>query len=260
METTVLTEHVIEMTDQLGVNLTLIKGTKRAILIDTGYGLEAVLPAVDAVCKVPFDVVLTHVHHDHALGAMQMGKASLFPEELQFAERYTDEKRRRKILRDSGICPSLPDYLTHQMPDWQILKEKTIDLGGIHVRILHVPGHTPGSAMFLLEEERILITGDNWNPETWLFFPEACPLHVYKANMQNIMKLPFDQTMCSHRKGLFGREVLEAFLDGIRKDAIYTDRPYPDLADYPQIRPVEMLLPLDQRIVFDLNKWKPEML
>lgn len=81
METAILTEHVIQMTDRGGVNLTLVKGTERAVLIDTGYGLDMICPAVDEVCRVPWEVFLTHVHYDHALGAMQMKKVSLFPEE-----------------------------------------------------------------------------------------------------------------------------------------------------------------------------------
>jgi glyoxylase-like metal-dependent hydrolase (beta-lactamase superfamily II) len=116
---------------------------------------------------------------------------------------------------------------------------------------MKVPGHTPGSAMILVPEDGVLISGDNWNPETWLFFPEALPLHIYKRNMQKVLELPFESVICSHRQGLFPRARLERFTAGIRASAPWQLSPF---ADLPEIRCARMPLDGDQVIAFDADK------
>ncbi|MBQ8094413.1 MAG: MBL fold metallo-hydrolase [Clostridia bacterium] len=252
MITSSVSNHVVQITDGRGVNLTLVMGMRSALLIDTGYGLEPIRPVLDSLTTLPVQIVLTHAHHDHALGCMQFENVLAFPEEQAVYEHYTCRERRLKVLSAAGLqAESYEAYLNSQMPPLSTLEEDRFDLGEIHVQTVKVPGHTPGSAMFLVEEERLLITGDNWNPETWLFFPEALPLHIYKQNMNTVMSLPFDKVLCSHHRGVYPRCVLDDFLSHIRSDASYSRMPFPDL---PQIEAMRMVLPEDQVIVFDREK------
>ena len=55
--------------DKMGVCMTLLTGDDQALLIDTGYGLEDVAAYVRTLTNKPLSVMLTHGHHDHALGA-----------------------------------------------------------------------------------------------------------------------------------------------------------------------------------------------
>ena len=68
---------VTHITDGMGVCMTLLAGSERALLIDTGYGFESVREIVESLTELPCEVILTHGHHDHALGGdfTEWGKA-----------------------------------------------------------------------------------------------------------------------------------------------------------------------------------------
>ena len=65
---------VTHITDVMGVSFTLIEGTKRAILFDTGYGLENVNAYIRTLTGKAVTVLLSHGHHDHILGARWFDK------------------------------------------------------------------------------------------------------------------------------------------------------------------------------------------
>lgn len=47
----------------------LIQGTERAALIDTCCGIGNIREVVEKLCKLPCDVILTHLDFDHSGGA-----------------------------------------------------------------------------------------------------------------------------------------------------------------------------------------------
>ena len=64
-----------------------------------------------------------------------------------------------------------------------------IDLGGITLRTIAFPGHTPGSLMFYDESSRILFSGDSVNPSPWLFLEYSVPLHEYLDKLRQLKPL-----------------------------------------------------------------------
>ena len=55
----------------------------------------------------------------------------------------------------------LPEGLTSRRPDILFDQEHTLDLGGVHARILLVgPAHTLGDQVIWIPEDRTLLTGD----------------------------------------------------------------------------------------------------
>lgn len=105
--------------DCMGVCMTLLTGARRALLVDTGYGLEDVHAQVRAITSLPLTVLLTHAHHDHALGARWFSQVSLFPQDLPYFDIYTSPARRRRVL-DSAVLRGIPvkedDFLSAAMP------------------------------------------------------------------------------------------------------------------------------------------------
>ena len=75
------------------------------------------------------------------------------------------------------------------------------DLGEVHVQAVAFPGHTAGSTAFLVEEDRLLITGDCCNNFTFLFGPEAAPVEAYRETVVQVrdrLTGRYDRIFVSH--------------------------------------------------------------
>ncbi|MFI5372568.1 MAG: MBL fold metallo-hydrolase [Candidatus Eisenbacteria bacterium] len=84
-------------------------------------------------------VLLTHTHPDHAPGTARLVKAT-GAEVLAYGKR---------LDKDTDI-----------VPDRIIGEGDTIEGTEFGLEVLHTPGHAPNHLCFLLEEERVLFTGD----------------------------------------------------------------------------------------------------
>ena len=247
---------VCHIQDALGVCFTLIAGKERALLIDAGYGLEDAAAFVGTLTDRPVTLWLTHGHHDHALGAMWFAAPRLHPAERAVYEAYTGEARRRAVLdtaRGKGIDPDEVGYLAATMPAQVVSEGETMDLGGLTAEIRPCPGHTPGSMVVFVPERKLLLTGDDWNPCTWLFFPEALPVGAYRERLRSLLALPFEWVLCPHRPELFPRQMFEAFAGGLTDEAIARARPV-DTGARLGIRTAEAALPGGQTLIFDADK------
>lgn len=240
--------------DAMGVCMTLLIGNNCALLVDTGYGTADVAAYVATLTDKPLTVLLTHAHHDHALGARWFAQTFMFAEDSAAFSIYTGEKQRRSVAAQAeakGI-PLPEDFLTAPIPAPLPLKEGDIPLGGLTACVLHVPGHTPGSAVVYVPELSLLLTGDDWNPCTWLFFPEALPAADYRRHMSALLDLPFKHVLCSHRMALYQRSMLEDFITALTDETL---RAAPAVRiGHPQ-NTHQATLPHDQVFVFDWDRF-----
>lgn len=244
--------------DVMGVCMTLLVGSESALLVDAGYGFEDVAGCVRLLTGLPFRVLLTHGHHDHAMGARWFDRVLILPEDLPVYETYTDDFWRKHVLagaRGNGLSVDESAYLSAPMARPEPLSAEPMDLGGLTVRVLPCPGHTPGSAVLYVPERSLLLTGDNWNPLTWLFFPEAMPVQTYRRNMLDIRDLPFRHVLCSHRHQLFNRELLDSFLTGLTDETLCL-APASEEGLRFSLQTACAHLPMDQMLVFDKGKFE----
>ena len=241
--------------DGMGVCMTLLVGDDRALLVDTGYGLEDVAAFVRTLTDRPLTVLLTHHHHDHVLGARWFEETFMFAEDAPAFPLYTDVEHRERVLeqaREKGLSAG-EDFLTVPIPMPRPLAEEALNLGGMVAHIFRCPGHTPGSAVVWVPERSLLLTGDSWNPCVWLFFPEALPLHDYLQSVRALLTLPFEHILCSHHYEDVPRLMLETFVRGANEKALQNAEPV-FLAPYGHIDTREAKLFDGQRLVFDWAK------
>ncbi len=225
--------QIYHIQDAMDVCCTLVVGSAEALLFDTGYGLFDLPKALRAITDLPLRVLLSHGHYDHTCGAAQFSEAWITKAEVPICTYYTRPEQRAQVLQQAeakGLLPSNYDkesYLLKGAGNLQILANKEIDLGGISVHVLPMPGHTPGSIGLFVMPLRLMLVGDNWNPTTWVFFPECEPIAKYAETMQNAMRCPFEHVLASHEYSLVPGERLRRYVDGLTPEAFASARRAP---------------------------------
>ena len=222
---------VFHITDAMGVSFSLVEGDDSALLFDAGYGLEDVAAYVRTLTEKPVELILSHGHHDHMLGARWFDHSlmdSADREEFMLRTALLQRQKVQKQAADQGL--SVPeDFFTVEIPvpePWKYLDRigsfdcSVFDLGGREVWAVHVPGHTAGSVMLYVPELQLLLTGDDWNPCTWMWFPCSLPVRQWRDTMQELVACLEDETgdeilhiLCSHRSAPREGRELKAFLD-----------------------------------------------
>ena len=221
---------VFHIADEMGVCFTLIEGSDRAVLFDTGYGTENVSDYVGTLTSKPVSVILSHGHHDHMLGARWFEKTYLCREDLDEFHERTGVFQRTKVSRQAherGV--QLPDdFMEAAIPVPEAIRftdtiagfeSLTEDLGGMEIQVIHVPGHTPGSAVIHVPAYDLLLTGDDWNPCTWMWFPTSMNADGWRDNMRMLINAleqvsgsGIGRVLCSHQPMLRTGEELKSFL------------------------------------------------
>ncbi|MBW2233575.1 MAG: MBL fold metallo-hydrolase [Deltaproteobacteria bacterium] len=166
--------------------------TREAFVVDPAWNVDTILDQAEADGMKVVGSLVTHFHQDHIGG-------SLFGHDIEglakFMERNAAPVHVNKLEADgvakvAGIARS--EIVAHEGGD-------VIEIGGIQIRLLHTPGHTPGSQCFLVEEggqAGSLVSGDT------LFLgscgrvdlPGSDPEQMYESICGTLKRLP-DETL-----------------------------------------------------------------
>ncbi|HKK50934.1 MAG TPA: MBL fold metallo-hydrolase [Myxococcota bacterium] len=132
------------------------RSQRKAWVVDPAWSVDGLL---DQAAQDGIEVVgalVTHYHQDHVGG-------EIFGHSIEGLSRLLERKpmpvhvnqhEAEGLLQVTGISDS--DLVRHASGD-------TVELGGVTVRLVHTPGHTPGSQCFLVEERDQagrLVSGD----------------------------------------------------------------------------------------------------
>lgn len=212
-----------------GVYFTIIEGQKRAIIVDTGHGIKDTRSYVERKISVPYTVINSHGHPDHTQGNYMFDEVYIHPLDLPAYENSNRIERRRdsykRLTGENELLEEKEEEFAAKLPTtMKFLKgEEVFDLGGVTVRVVELPGHTKGSVAFLVEEERLLISGDAFNPDMWMFADNHDTLETLEKTLTKALELPFDTYLGSHTTKEIRREFLEDKRRNVRTKAIDWD-------------------------------------
>ncbi|MCD8077392.1 MAG: MBL fold metallo-hydrolase [Lachnospiraceae bacterium] len=211
-----LTEHVTRIYAFSTELMYLVEGEKEAALLDTGSGIGSLKSCVDQLTDKPVTVLLTHGHVDHAMGAGEFDTVYMNHEDDYIYVSHSDYGMRCDGL--SMCSPELGVTEEDLIPaadcgSFHDLKEgMSFDLGGIHIEIFACPGHTRGSVVMLIPEERSVLLGDACNYFTFLYDTYSTTVTEYEESLiclNEKLKGRFDTVYLSHGDGNGHKEIIE---------------------------------------------------
>lgn len=161
--------------------------TGESIIIDAPLGPGQLLEdAKDTQVKA---ILITHRHQDHWEGLQDIIDATGAPVGAHEA--------------DADELPVTPSFLLN---DGDIIRAGTIEL-----RVIHTPGHTPGSVCFLVG--KLLFTGDTLY-STWLGESQGAEAtqQIIRSVTEKLLMLPDDSLLHpGHGGGGFLRKMKEEY-------------------------------------------------
>lgn len=158
--------------DALDLNLGLVVGAERCLVIDTGFGQRhgaALAEAVRERTTAPWSVALTHAHLDHCLGTAAFGTGPelpvyAHPECARTMSESTDPEREQwsRFLRAEGLPDEAEQAGSAPLVEpTEAVEDQWLDLGGRSVRLLHPGrGHTGGDLVIHVPDAATVFAGD----------------------------------------------------------------------------------------------------
>ncbi|MEI6275336.1 MAG: MBL fold metallo-hydrolase [Prolixibacteraceae bacterium] len=150
-ETGAINDSVFVVKDRF-VNAYIFKGKQSYLMVDAGFGAENFHSELKKIGIDPekiTSILLTHTDGDH------IGSIGLFTNPGIYM--HKDEEQ----MINGQTAKMGPFKTKWKYGPYQLFNSTdTLTIDGLTIRIIHTPGHTPGSVCFVINNE-YLLTGDN---------------------------------------------------------------------------------------------------
>ena len=176
------------------VRLFLLAGTKKALLIDSGMNLNSARDIAAGLTDLPLSLLNTHADRDHIGSNEQFDSFYMHPAE---------EPVYRRSGKPGTVIP--------------VQEGDSLNLGDRELRIIHLPGHTPGSIAVLDVQNRVLISGDPVQAHGRIFmFGEHRNMKDYIASLEHLEGFAdqFDEIWPSHADIPISPDVIQKLREG----------------------------------------------
>ena len=180
-----------------GVRIFLLQGEDKALLIDSGMQLHNARDIAQTLTSLPVELLNTHADMDHIGSNEQFDSFYMHPAE---------EANYRRSGKGGRMIP---------VQDGDLL-----DLGNRPLKIIHLPGHTPGSIAVLDISSRVLISGDPVQEHGRIFmFGDQRNMSDYIRSLEKLdhMTGEFDELWPSHGDLPIKPDVIGRLIDGSGK-------------------------------------------
>jgi len=138
---------------RLQTNCYILQSENETIIIDPGDEGERILRFVKALGFTPRLIVATHAHFDHVLGVERIRRDLHVPFAINKGDLRILESMQARVRQFMGFNVPPPPKVDQFLADGQL-----ITLGQDTLKVLHTPGHSPGSIS--LAGRGCVFTGD----------------------------------------------------------------------------------------------------
>lgn len=129
--------------------------TREAVVIDPGGEAEKILREVEKMGVTVTAVVNTHAHVDH-IGALKDVKDALGVSVMLHPGELPVLKSASRMARLFGVTIDDPPE-----PDRLLKEGDEIAVGGMSLKVLETPGHSPGGISLVTSDGKVCFAGDS---------------------------------------------------------------------------------------------------
>lgn len=206
----------------------LLLGTRKALLIDTGLGIDSMKRITDQLTTLPIIVVTTHVHWDHIGSHKEFEKIYVHEGDVDWLVNGIQGLSIQQIRADVGRdltkappkCFQPETYIPFKGEPTGVLMDGDIfQLGDRQVQVIHTPGHSPGHIALHDHTYGYVFTGDLLYADKpiYAFYPSTSPEDLVDS-WEKLTKI-------SHVKRIFGSHytlgMAPEVLDELREAILY---------------------------------------
>jgi glyoxylase-like metal-dependent hydrolase (beta-lactamase superfamily II) len=192
-----VTDNVYRISDNDYSNNYLITGTKKSLLVDTGWGLSNIKKFAEKYTDKPIEMVNTHGHPDHIGGNSDFDEFYISKYDVDIVKRcYRNNNKKWAI--ENVIKKRPENFSLSKWMESKINKIIPIDnghkfnLGDRVIEVINIPGHSKGCIALLDNVSRCIFCGDSIFNGVWLHLDESETIGVYKESLQKIKEKEFD--------------------------------------------------------------------
>ncbi len=161
--------YVIPDENRRGVpNVGIVVGSRATLIIDPGMGSKSGQAVLREAAKVSkggeLYLVTTHIHPEHTTGELAFPPHTKIVRAVE-QQRDIQEAGMKWVAEFSARSAELADLLKEvkgfREPTETFDREKTLDLGGVRVRLIWLGhGHTLGDTAIFIEGDAVVFSGD----------------------------------------------------------------------------------------------------
>lgn len=187
-------------------NQVVIRGADTLAAFDTPIVSNHIGPEFDATELV----VMGHAHEDHMAGLHRLPHASVHVNEADLAAVQSWAGMVAHYGIAEAHAPAMlaniqRDFFYAPRPDAQGYADgASWDLGQVQIRAIHMPGHTAGHTVLLVEPEGVAFIGDIDLTGFGPYYGDACSsLRDFRRSLARLPEIPAKVWVTSHHRGIY---------------------------------------------------------
>lgn len=213
-------DNLYQIKDALGSLSTILIGSKKALVLDTCYGIENLYEEVRKITSLPLIVVNSHGHMDHSSGNYQFEEVYIHSKDVELAKLHNSKEWRKRNIESVKRINNVPlnfgeeNYLKQNEGNLLLIDDiKEISLGNKTLEVIYTPGHTNGSISLYCKEDKLMIVSDAICQYVWLFLDESTSVSKYIESVKKVLEYDFDYFLVGHGPKLIPKETMKEYLD-----------------------------------------------